>query len=104
VQAAGIDPARAYQGRTDEAPPVQAYRALVGWLERAHAAGRLADCDVETLARTILGALHGWAFTARVCGESTAAPAGARYIERFIKLLWAGIGADRPPRRRPRSR
>jgi AcrR family transcriptional regulator len=92
LQAAGIDPKKAYRGLKGESPPVQAFRALVGWLERAKSKGRLADCDVETLASTILGSLHGWAFTARVCGGSTAASAGERYVERFIELLWDGIG------------
>ena len=92
LQAAGIDPRKVYRAFEGEPPPVQAYRALVGWLERAKSKGSLADCDVATLAWTILGSLHGWAFTARMCGESTAAAAGERYIERFIKLLWDGIG------------
>ncbi len=50
---------------------------------------------METLASTILGALHGWAFTARVCGESTAPAASERYVERFIDLLWDGIEASK---------
>ena len=90
--AAGIDPRKVYRGFEGEPPPVQACRALVGWLERARSKGCLADGDLETLAWTILGSLHGWAFTARMCGESTGADAGGRYIERFIKLLWNGIG------------
>jgi AcrR family transcriptional regulator len=96
LQAAGIDPAKAYRGHKGESPPVQAYRALVAWLERAQSQGRLASCDVETLASTILGSLHGWAITARVCGESTAPAAGERYVEHFINLLWDGIGGGKP--------
>lgn len=96
LQAAGIDPMKAYRGRKGESPPVQAYRSLVAWLERSQSQGRLASCDVETLAWTILGSLHGWAFTARVCGESTSPAAGERYVERFIDLLWGGIGGGKP--------
>jgi AcrR family transcriptional regulator len=100
LQAAGIQPRKAHRARRGEPPPVQALRALVGWLERAKGQGRLGDCDVDTLASTILGALHGWAFTARVCGESTSTAASQRYVERFIELLWNGIGEsvvrDRP--------
>ncbi len=96
LQAAGIEPGKAYRGRSrGESPPVRAFRALVAWLERAQSKGRLARCDVETLASTILGALHGWAFTARVCGESTAPAAGERYVERFVELLWNGIGGGK---------
>ena len=67
-------------------------RVISGWLQRAQRQGRLAKCNVDTLAATILGALHGWALTARLCGESTTAAAGERDVERFIDLLWTGIG------------
>jgi hypothetical protein len=30
--------------------------------------------------------------TARVCGQSTAAADAARHVDRFIDLLWNGIG------------
>ncbi len=93
LQASGISPGKAYQGRRGDPPPVQAFRALTAWLRRAQSEGRLARCDVDTLAATILGALHNWAFTARVCGQSTTAAAGERHVERFIDLLWNGIGA-----------
>lgn len=96
LQAAGIDPAKAYRVRKGESAPAQAYRALVGWLQRAQSQGRLAPCDIETLASTILGALHGWALTGRMCGTSTALTAQKRYVERFIELMWDGIGGDKP--------
>jgi AcrR family transcriptional regulator len=96
LQAAGIAPAKAFRRHKGDSPPVQALRALTGWLQRAQKQGRLAKCDVETLAATILSALHGWAFTARVCGQSTAPSAGERYVERFIELLWKGIGGAKP--------
>lgn len=92
LRGAGIDPRKAYRERKGESAPEQAYRALVGFLDRAQRKGRLGKCDIETLASTLLGALHGWAFTARVCGGSTSAAASERYVERFIDLLWHGIG------------
>ena len=95
LRAAGITPEKVFHARTGEPPPAQAFRALTAWLRRAQRQGRLATCDVETLAATILGALHNWAFTARVCGQSTAPAAGERHVERFIDLLWNGIGAGR---------
>lgn len=94
LQAAGIDPAKAYRGRKGERAPEQAFRAFVAWLRRAQTLGRLGRCDAEVLGSTILGALHGWALTARVCGHSTAAAAGERYVEGFIDLLWTGIGGS----------
>ena len=91
LQAAGIDPRKAYRRRKGESPPVQAFRALVAWLDRARGQERLRACEVETLASTILAALHGWALTARVCGESTAPADEGRYVEGFIELLWKGV-------------
>jgi AcrR family transcriptional regulator len=96
LQAAGMDAGKACRAPKGESAPVQGFRALVGWLERAQSQGRLAKCDVETLASTILAALHGWAWTARVCGGSTSAAASGRYVERFIDLLWRGIGDGEP--------
>jgi hypothetical protein len=51
----------------------------------------------------MLGALHGWAFTARVCGESTSAAASDRYVERFIELFGYGIGDREPTSMEPSS-
>jgi hypothetical protein len=93
LQPAGVKPGR--RGRKGESPAAQALNALTAWLRRAQAHGRLAKCDVDTLAATILGALHGWALTARLCGQSTTAAAGERHVERFIDLLWTGIGGGK---------
>ena len=90
LQAAGVKPRR--RGRKGESPAAHALRALTGWLRRAQTQGRLAKCDVDTLATTILGALHGWALTARLCGNPTTAAASERHVERFFDLLWTGIG------------
>lgn len=92
LQAAGIDPSRAPCPRDGGSAPERAYRALVGWIERAQRQGRLAACDADTLASTILGALQGWALSTRVCGAKTSCDASGSYVERFIALLWAGIG------------
>lgn len=91
LEAAGIDPGKAHGGCAGKSAPEQAYRALVGWLERAQQKKRLGKCDVETLAATLLGALQGRHFTARVCGLSTSHTAGKDYVERLIELLWNGV-------------
>jgi AcrR family transcriptional regulator len=96
LQAAGITPKKAMRGRKGDPPPVQTTRALTAWLQRAQNQGRLAECDVETLTATIIGVLHNWGFTARVCGHSTALAEGERHVERFIDLLWNGIGGGKP--------
>jgi hypothetical protein len=46
--------------------------------------------------RVVPAPLQGWAFTARLCGRSTATSAGERYVERFIQLLWDGVGVASP--------
>lgn len=98
LHAAGVKPRRPHGKNTGEPPPVQALRALTAWLKRAQKKKLLAKCDVDTLASTILGALHGWAITARVCGEATTLAAAERHVERFVDLLWRGIGTDEPNR------
>jgi AcrR family transcriptional regulator len=94
LHAAGIANGKVLRGRKTMAAPAQAFRALSAWLRRAQSQGRLTQCDAETLAATILGALHNWAFTARVCGQSMTPAAGERHVERFIDLLWSGIGVS----------
>ena len=95
LHAVGITTQKLLRGRKGDPPPVKALRALVGWLQGAQREGRLGECDIETLAATILAALQNWAFTARVCGQSTSAASGADHVERFVELLWKGIGGKR---------
>ena len=94
LDAAGIDLSKAYRNKKGESSPDRAFRALASWLARAQQEERIARCDVETLAATILGALLGGAFKARVTGKSVTAAGHEIYIERFIALLWNGIGND----------
>lgn len=91
LEASGIDSAKVWKQRKGVSAPEQARDALVGFLKRAQKQGRIADTDVDTLASTLLSALHGWASTTRVCGGSTSRASGSRYVERFIELLWKGI-------------
>lgn len=95
LQAAGIAPAPRPHGPSEG--PARAFRALVDWLARAQSQGRLAPCDVETLASTLLTGLQGRAFTARVCGASSPPGNGDRYVAGFIDLLWEGIGPRAAP-------
>lgn len=96
LQAAGITAQKVLSGRKGEPRPVQALRALTGWLRRAQDQRRLAKCDIETLAAIILGALQNWTFTARVCGQPTSLTARERHVERFVSLLWTGIAGGNP--------
>ena len=91
LQAAGIAPERAFLTRRGDSQPVQAFHSLTAWLRRAQRQGRLAKCDVEMFAATILGALHHRVFTARVCGQPVGPIATERHAERLIDLLWNGI-------------
>ncbi|PIQ28523.1 TetR/AcrR family transcriptional regulator [bacterium (Candidatus Blackallbacteria) CG17_big_fil_post_rev_8_21_14_2_50_48_46] len=90
LQAAGLKPGNSCDKSNQDSPPAQAFRAFTAWLQRAQDQGRLAPCNVETLASTILGALHNWAFTQNVCHVSSPAVDGAQ-VEDFIELLWHGI-------------
>jgi AcrR family transcriptional regulator len=94
LMAAGLDPRQTERTPKQKSSAERAYTALTGWLTRAQTQGRIGPCDIETLASTILGALHSWAFTARVCGNATSAVGNTRYVERLIDLLWNGIGVE----------
>lgn len=100
IQAAGISYDRIFGDDGDKAP-AQSFAALAGWLRRAQEQKRIADCDTDTLAATMIGALHNWAFTARICGQTLAPDEGERHVERLIRLLWDGIGLVGDPPTQP---
>jgi AcrR family transcriptional regulator len=89
LQSAGIPKDHIFKAEASR--PAEAYAALSAWLEKAQKQKRLAKCDIPTLARMILSALQGWAFTAQVCGGPTSPKEYDLHIERFIALLWDGI-------------
>jgi AcrR family transcriptional regulator len=96
LQAVGITPGKIFRSRKGDPPPVQAFRALTAWLQRAQHQRRLARCDAETLTITIFGALQNRGFTARLCGQATGSGAAERHVEHFIALLWSGIRGEKP--------
>lgn len=88
LQAAGIDPSEA----CDHSKSEQAVQSLVSWLQQAQGEGRLAHCDVEIVASTILGSLQGHAFTNKLHGQEDAPSDSGEYVERLINSMWNGIG------------
>jgi AcrR family transcriptional regulator len=90
LRAAGITPDRVFEGRA-EPSPVQAFKALGGWLGRARAAGRIGDVDLETLTATILGGMMSFTATAQLCERRAGRTGSERFVERFFDLLWQGI-------------
>jgi AcrR family transcriptional regulator len=90
LRAAGITAERVFEGR-DEPSPVQAYRALSGWLRRARAAGRIGEVDLDALTATILGAMLSWTQTVQLCDRPPGRGGGERFVEQFFELLWRGI-------------
>ena len=94
LQSAGIDVSRVCS--TDATAPMAAIDAFVQWLARARARGQLACDDIDTLAATLLGALNGWVFTVRLGGGPTGPTEAARYVERFVNVLWQGLKPPAP--------
>lgn len=99
LNAAGISSDALFGKLDEDPPPMQAFRALIHWLRRAQDQGRLADCDVDTLATTLLVALHSRAITACFRAVENQQNNG-QYVERFIDLLWNGIGLPQSTTRR----
>ncbi|WP_375452545.1 TetR/AcrR family transcriptional regulator [uncultured Devosia sp.] len=91
LQAAGISPQLVCADQSVDSGPVKAFKALVRWLDRAQQQGRLAKCDTEALASTILGALYNSTVTSAVCGQPTGKHDRERYVDNFIHILWRGI-------------
>jgi AcrR family transcriptional regulator len=89
LRAAGITPQRIFRG-SGAPPPVQAFRALSGWLKRARARGLIGDVDIAALTATMIGALHNRSFTRRATGLAPGG-AGRAWVTRFVTLLWSGI-------------
>lgn len=89
LNAAGLGPKETFRGRA-EPTPVQAFRALTGWLKRARRRGLIAPVDVDALAATIIGALHSQAFNELLTGFPPPVNR-ADFTARFFELLWSGI-------------
>lgn len=90
LQAAGIPPERVFDG-CDEPPPVQAFKALSGWLRRARTRGLIGKCNIPALTITILGALRNWSFNAQMSNREVSGAAAHSYISKLVDLLWKGI-------------
>ncbi len=90
LRAAGVTHAQVFEGRA-EPSPVQAYRALAGWLGRARAAGRVGNVDLEVLTETILGAMLSRTSMVQLCDRRPGRAGSDRFVERFFDLLWQGI-------------
>jgi AcrR family transcriptional regulator len=89
LNAAGLGPKEIFRGRA-EPTPVQAFRALTGWLKRARRRGLIAPVDADALASTIIGALHSYAFNELLTGLPP--PVSRKdFTARFFHLLWSGI-------------
>ncbi len=89
LRAAGIGPEKLFR-RGSEPPPVQAFRALSGWLKRARRRGLIGDVDIAALTSTMIGALHNRSFT-RSMSDRPSPGVGRAWVARFVDLLWSGI-------------
>jgi len=98
LRAAGMSSGEMFAG-CDEPSPLQARRALHGWLERAVTAGRIAACDPVHLTQMILGALNGRVFHDRVLDRQNVAAEDEAFVRHFADTLWRGLD----PRRRERG-
>ncbi|GBR71504.1 TetR/AcrR family transcriptional regulator [Gluconobacter kanchanaburiensis] len=93
LQASGIPTEALCSGEDPEkSAPARAFRALTEWIGRAQDQKKLAQCDAQVLASTLLGVLHNRAFSNSICGEQDSDKAAdARHVADVITLLWDGI-------------
>ena len=90
LRAAGTAPCDIFSG-CEEPSPVQAHRALSGWLKRALAGGRIGPCDPDHLTPAILGALHGRVFHDRVLDRPDPKRADEAFVRHLANTLWRGL-------------
>ena len=75
----------------EEPSPVQAHRALHGWLQRALAAGRIGPCDPDHLTPAILGALHGRVLHDHVLDRADPSKQDKAFVRHLMNTLWRGL-------------
>jgi hypothetical protein len=93
LRAAGIRPQKIFRDGAAP-PPVQAFRALSGWLKRARRRGLIGDVDIAALTATMIGALHNRSFT-RSMSDTPSPGVGRTWVTRFVDLLWSGIAPEK---------
>ncbi|MEW5854705.1 MAG: TetR/AcrR family transcriptional regulator [Myxococcota bacterium] len=98
LHAAGIGPEKVLANRDLHGRRTQAFTALAGWLRRAQEQRKLGNCDVDTLAATIISVMRNWTMTARMCGLAATRRANEDFVEGFFEMLWRGVA---PPGRHP---
>lgn len=77
-------------------PPLRELKALVGYFEAEMRAGRMRRLDPEVLARTFMGALHGFAFFDVLYRAQDELPLAAEvYVRGLVHLIWTSV-APRP--------
>ena len=98
LRAAGLDHHEVI-GRYDVPPPVRAQQALAAWIRVGQADGRIrASIEPDSVAMTIMGAMHFRLFMCNVVGafagdpDCTAhLPPPAEYGRQVIESLWTGL-------------
>ena len=89
LQSVGITHDQMFAGM-DTPPPVKGHRALVAWLDRAQAAGRLTGVDTSVFAAAFGGAIHGRSFMDRLSGEAMLTHSLEDFLDSLVRLLLPG--------------
>ena len=90
LRAAGLS-SRDVFADCEEPSPVQAHRALRGWLQRALDGGRIGPCDPDHLTPAILGALHGRVFHDHVLDRADPSEEDEAFVRHLTNTLWRGL-------------
>jgi len=90
LKANGIDP-REMLKEFDVPPPVLGHRSLSRWLRMAVANGQLRECDADTVAFQLMGAIHGRTMLDQFVGEHLPAMDPETYVTEIVGVMLDGL-------------
>jgi AcrR family transcriptional regulator len=97
------DPTVIATGKQRASRALQAVKTVAAYLEAESRLGRIRETDFEVVAQAFVGTLWHHAFLQVMLGNGKSGSAEERrYVKRFVRAIWSGIGPDERRQRRER--
>jgi AcrR family transcriptional regulator len=92
LKGAGVEPREVF-ARCETPPPLQALRAMEGFLARAMASGRMRALDPSAVATSLVGQLHARGMFHHVMGADPRQD-GPTYVATIVDVAWRGLAPE----------